>query len=270
MNTIKERRLALGMSQAALAEAIGSTQSTVSAWERGSKVPFAKNIHNMCVLFQCSLDGLGLQLPALKSRCSLSAEQAHQGNPDPAREYIERRLEVGLTQAQLAEKSGVSLKTIKRMETGKCRPNWDNRQKLRRALGIPEERFFSVQERNTKFLELEKYISITIKKNWRLVRATRMEYEDIYQELSLQMLRAIDRYEGKNEANLKTFFEKTLEYKFKAYLFRHCMHGLSGNPDTAPRFVFSSLDAMLEARFELEEREDMEEPWRYKENRPWC
>ncbi len=172
------------------------------------------------------------------------------------------------TRAQLAERSDVSLTTINRFETGKCQLHWDSRQKLRRVLGMPEERVFSVQERNEKFLELKKYIGITIKKNWRLVRATRMEYEDVYQELSLQMLRAIDRYEGKNEANLKTFFEKTLEYKFKTYLFRHCMHGLSGDADKCPRFVFSSLDAMFEARFELEDREDVDEPWRYEKSRP--
>ena len=56
----------------------------------------------------------------------------------------ERRAELGLTQAELAERVGVSRKTVNTVENGVFVPSTILALKLARALGMPVEELFTI------------------------------------------------------------------------------------------------------------------------------
>ena len=89
-----------------------------------------------------------------KAKVPLTDEQLaiREANKKKAAIYKERRIALGLSQKQLIQKAGVGLHTIHRIENGKNWPRWETRQKIRHALGMPEERVYSIEERNAIFL----------------------------------------------------------------------------------------------------------------------
>ena len=64
----------------------------------------------------------------------------------PVSAIVERRQELGISKHELARLAGVHYRTVQRMETGVQMPIWETRQKLRRVLGLPEERYFTVEQ----------------------------------------------------------------------------------------------------------------------------
>ena len=56
-NRICSERAAIKMTQAELAEKIGVTRDTISAWERGGDVP-GSALKRMTEVFSCSMDWL--------------------------------------------------------------------------------------------------------------------------------------------------------------------------------------------------------------------
>ena len=167
----------------------------------------------------------------------------------PVAPIVERRLALGISQHELARRSGVHYQTVHRMETGAQVPIWETRQKLRRALGLPEERYITVEQRNEIFMELERPIWCVINQNRRILTALHADLDDVYQDLALCAIRAIDRYDPqKYTASVKTFAMRNVEAYIKRSFeyFRCC--GLGGK---AARNLESgmvvSLDFMLEA-----------------------
>ena len=162
---------------------------------------------------------------------------------------MERRQELGLSMKQLAMMAGICPQTVYRMEAGEQVPTWETRQKLRRVLGLPEERYITVQQRNEIFAELERPIWCVINQNRRILAALHADLDDVYQDLALCAIRAIDRYDPqKSMATVKTFAMKNVEAHIKkSFEFFRC-RGLSG---AAARNLESgvvvSLDFMLEA-----------------------
>ena len=58
------------------------------------------------------------------------------------------RTKAGLTQEELAEKSGVEQTTISNLETGRVQsPQWDTVAKLADALGLDPYKLFPIEER---------------------------------------------------------------------------------------------------------------------------
>lgn len=57
-NRIREARLAAGLTQVQLAEAIGSTQQAVAKWEAGRGVPRDGFRWKLCDTLGCTLDDL--------------------------------------------------------------------------------------------------------------------------------------------------------------------------------------------------------------------
>ena len=55
---MKEIRTSKKISQAALAEAVGKSQSTVASWENGSRKPLIDEIISLASIFDCSADYL--------------------------------------------------------------------------------------------------------------------------------------------------------------------------------------------------------------------
>ena len=91
---------------------------------------------------------------SIRTKVSLTDEQLaiRKANRQKAAPYKERRIALGLLQKELAEKAGVAEITIGKMETGQNWPQWETRQKIRRVLGLSEERAYSIEERNAIFL----------------------------------------------------------------------------------------------------------------------
>ena len=83
-----------------------------------------------------------------KAKVPLTDEQLaiREANKKKAVPYKERRIALGLSQKQLAEKAGISVETIANMETGRHLPTWKTCQKIRRALGMPEEQLYSTEQ----------------------------------------------------------------------------------------------------------------------------
>ena len=98
----------------------------------------------------------------------------------PVAPIVERRRNLGISQHELARRAGVHCRTINRMESGMQMPTWETRQKLRRALGLPEERYITVQERNEIFMELEHSIWSVINQNRRILIAIHADLDDVY------------------------------------------------------------------------------------------
>lgn len=166
----------------------------------------------------------------------------------PVAPIVERRRELGISQHELARLAGVHYQTVHRMEIGTQVPIWETRQKLRRALGMPEERYITIQQRNKIFMELEDQIWCVINQNRRILTAIHADLDDVYQDLALCAIRAIDRYDPQKAANVKTFAMRNVEANIKKSFtyFRCC--GLGG---AAARNLESgvvvSLDFMMEA-----------------------
>ena len=162
---------------------------------------------------------------------------------------MERRQELGISQHELAQLAGVHYQTVHRMETGVQVPIWETRQKLRRALGMPEERYITVQQHNEIFMELQRPIWCVINQNRRILTALHADLDDVYQDLALCAIRAIDRYDPqKSTASVKTFAMKNVEAHIKKSFEYFRCRGLGG---AAARNLESgmvvSLDFMLEA-----------------------
>lgn len=193
-----------------------------------------------------------------------------EGNKEKAQPYIERRLELGLSKAELAQKAGVNKSTVGGMESGRYWPCWDTRKKLRRVLGMPEERTYTEEERNDLFFSLENSIRWLIRRNMSRICRAHMDTDDLYQDLALCALRAIDRFQPNGKATLKTFVERNMSFHLERQLVRFCMHGLSGKVYyPLPDITVFSLEALMEDGFQLEgDGGDFEYN---EENRPrWC
>jgi len=263
MNAIKEKRLALGLSQRALAKAVGVGQASITRWELDKCNPTADAGRKLCAFFQCTPEELNIKL---------AENPQHQANQERAREYVERRLTLGLTQKMLAERACISLRTVQALERGERQPRWDTMQKIRRVLGMLDERCCTEEERNILFLEMQDSITWIVRKNRHRIQAVHMDLEDVWQDLAVCALRAIDRFRPDGGAALKTFVECNMNFLLEKLLVKFCMHGLSGRLRyPLPDIRVSSLDAMLEAGYQAEEQADWDEAFAYghEENRPW-
>ena len=55
---LRKRRLAMGLSQKELADALGTVQSAISAWESGEKMPRAAQLPELAAALHCTIDEL--------------------------------------------------------------------------------------------------------------------------------------------------------------------------------------------------------------------
>jgi len=129
---LKAKRLAAGLSQAALAVKVGVTQGAVSAWERGRSAPRTE------------------QNEAIERAMGNSGPQA---STSPSQDYGEwlrgRREAAGLTRDQLEAAASVSAIQIYNIETGRTlNPRPTTRGALERALNerAPDELVQAVEE----------------------------------------------------------------------------------------------------------------------------
>lgn len=108
------------LSQTQLAERLGVTQSLIGQYERGELNPKLDTIKRICA-------ALGIEyLPTIQ-------EQEQNAIPHNITEARER---TGCTQERLANLTGYSLTTIKRLESGEIEITEDHLDRIARALGM--------------------------------------------------------------------------------------------------------------------------------------
>ncbi len=246
----KERRMALGLSQKQLAEKAGVEQHTICNMETGRRPPTWET----CQKVRRVLGMPEEQFYSIRVKVPLTDEQLaiREANRQKAAPYKERRIALGLSQKQLAEKASMGISTIVSMETGKNWPIWKTRQKIRRVLGMPEERTYSVEERNTIFFELniEDSVKWAIQKNFSILKTmgANSYLDDLRQDLTLCAIRSIDRFQADGKASLKTFVEKNIMFFVKDWIAKFGMHGMSGKITyPLPNIHVFSLDALMES-----------------------
>lgn len=153
-----------------------------------------------------------------------------------------------MSQKELAAASGVSPLTIRILEAGKRPAAWETMQKLRRAVGLPEERFFSVEERNRKLMGMMNTIRWVMGNYAPDIHRLSMDREDVFQELALCALRALDRYCPREGASVETYVTRSLMGKMKHLINRQAAGGLVGGDaryTVIPMTV--SMEGLLEA-----------------------
>ena len=104
----------LGLTQRTLAERLGCYAETVAAWERDESAPLAR------------------RWPTIETALGPGLVPERDGFPGRVRAA---RLRLGLTQEQVATRAGLDPKTIRNVETGRCRPSRRTARRLKEVLG---------------------------------------------------------------------------------------------------------------------------------------
>ena len=81
--------------------------------------------------------------------------------------------------------------------------------------------------RNQIFMENEEIISRVMRRNYPLLRALRLEWDDVYQELAVVMLNAINTFDPARAESLHTHIWMELQYALLDIKRRHSPHGIT-------------------------------------------
>lgn len=121
---IEKARLAKGLTQTQLAEAIGVNNRQISVWECSSVTPSVTTLAKIA-------DALGVNINDLITE--------HK-KKEPNNNIAQIRKEKGLTQTQLASAIGTSQTMIQKYECGVCKASKDTLKKLASALEVDVSR----------------------------------------------------------------------------------------------------------------------------------
>ena len=104
--------------------------------------------------------------------------------------------------------------------------------------------------RNALFSEKKYLIGVTVKKHWRLIRAARLDEDDVRQELAVRLLEAIERYDPARCRNMDAYLTLQLRYRLLHMRERSALYGIP----QAPRrnFQVLSLNAPNHAGLETQ------------------
>lgn len=246
---LRTARVSLGLKAKEAAAAIGVTKRTYLMWERGEMTPRADKTEKVAHVLQLPLESV----PVGGKHAAYSKRPMKQYDPEKAARiekytpYRDRRLELGMTQAELAKKAGVNDNTISVMECGISEPLWTTRQKIRKALGWPEEHFYTVEERNEILLRLNNAIWWVLSLHREYLRDARVELEDAYQDLVLCAICAIDRYDPSGGAVVDNYVISQMIFEVRNIRTRALAKGFTGkDARRLSRGTLLSLDALTE------------------------
>jgi transcriptional regulator with XRE-family HTH domain len=123
---IREARKQRGWTQASLAEQLDVSSGAVSQWESNTIRPALPTVTAIAKLFDISTDTL---------LGTLSADAGRPG-PDVGAAILARRMALGLSQAELADRLKTDKSTISRWESGETALNADRLLEVSAALKI--------------------------------------------------------------------------------------------------------------------------------------
>ena len=167
------------------------------------------------------------------------------------------RIEQGLTQRELGQRSGIPYQTIKDYERGRNSPSAGRLRSLAEVLGLEVEDYplppkrTPADERNELLKEVMDLPGYIIRENWPLVVATHMEVEDVKQELLLRALQAIETYDPSAGASLRHHVNIAMRYRLIKLARAASNRGMTHVP-RGVRVTFCSVEALSESGFELE------------------
>ena len=230
-SAFRPARLTLGISQSKVAAMIGVATHTYLQWELGNSLPKPEYAEKISEVLRIPLDQIKVlnRHRPFHKKPNIKLDEKRAALVEKYASYRERRLELGLSQGELAQKAGLKKMTISAMETGRCEPLWKTRQMIRTALGWPEEHHFSVEERNKLLLEMENIIRWVLFHHKEYFREANVELEDAYQDLTLRAIIVIDRYQPVDDVPIRQYVMKQLMYEAKSIRTRALTKGFTGN-----------------------------------------
>lgn len=94
---------------------------------------------------------------------------------------------------------------------------------------MPEERYFTIEERNEKLLQMENIIQWVVNSHYATIQRLGMDRSDVFQELAVCAIRALDRwYVRENGETLETYVIRNLMGRIKHLIHQHNAGGLVG------------------------------------------
>ena len=135
---LKRARRNSGLTQNDVADAVGATPQTVRNWEAGRNEPPPSAIRKLAKLYEVNEDTFVSELdPAIAtSRNTGYGFPYDRVEIDPGK-LVDARGDAGLTQAMVAELTGLSLSAIRRYESGEARPATKTLQAMASIYGRP-------------------------------------------------------------------------------------------------------------------------------------
>ena len=229
-DALRAGRTALGLSQREAVAAIGVAKHTYHQWEVGKQAPMADKTEQIARALHIPLESVPVfdgSKPYAKRPVGIIDEKRALLIEKYA-PYRDRRLELGLTQTELAQKAGLKKMTVSWMECGRSEPTWASRQKIRQALGWPEERYYSVEERNELVLRMGNIIGWVLNQHREYLREAGVDLEDARQDLTLRTIVSIDRYQPVGDVPIENYVMKQLLFEVKTIRWRAIAKGLTG------------------------------------------
>lgn len=126
---LKQLRKAAGLTQAELAEKVGSHTITVSRWETDEREPTWTNIAALA-------KALGVDCTAFLPPADVEEKEGSKMSAWNGARLRELRVAAGLSQSALAERAGVTRDTVAQWEANNREPIWTNVVALAKALGV--------------------------------------------------------------------------------------------------------------------------------------
>ena len=96
----------------------------------------------------------------------------------------------------------------------------------------------TTEQRNELFVKHQNLISMTVRRNRRLIAALRLESDDVAQDLSIKMLWAIEKYNPERSNSIEAYITVQLQYAILDMKRRHKPHGMTVvGQDIRPEYV---------------------------------
>lgn len=242
IGTLRTRRLAAKMTMASVAKAVGVPLKTYKQWETESTVLCDDQIIKIARALNCTADLL----------------DANKNRENPFRRY---RLRAGLTRREVAYKLSLDPVSIGVWERGKGLPCENNRYRVAELYDCTIKELMgdhwkqparSVEDRNRFYEEHKGLIRWVMKNHKSVLLAVNADYADVFQELSLCMLKCLDKQDPQ-KGPIVPYLLTNLKYELLHYAGRMRAGGLSGlkRDDWRNYPSFSSLEAMQEAGIQI-------------------
>lgn len=104
--------------------------------------------------------------------------------------------------------------------------------------------------RNELLIQYEPMVKWAIKFNWPLIQALHLDVDDVYQDLCIAAMKAIDCFDPQKSASLKTHLASRLQYEVRNLKRYYKSYGMTGKQVTD--VIFVSLDYQSEEYQQVE------------------
>ena len=172
------------------------------------------------------------------------------------------RESLGMTKTATAAAIGVAMNTYRLWELGTHTPLPELAPRVSQvlnipleqvpALGWPEARHFTVEERNAELLRMDNIIHWVLNRHREYLLEAGADLEDVYQDLALCAIKALDRYDPSGGATVENYLITQLKSEVKNIRRRAIAKGLVGKGTNRLAFNTTvSFDEMTQYGYEI-------------------